>query len=132
MGLPPDGNHRVVQAGRVYVASYGPHHSARNPEEEHAGNGAIQLALAVHTRSPKSLTSLLLYFFVFSWRTLRIMLFMVIERFKDGDAAPIGKRFKFRGRMLPEGVTYHASWVDSTGTRCFQVMETLRLELLNT
>ncbi len=60
------------------------------------------------------------------------MLFMVIERFKDGDAAPIGKRFKFRGRMLPEGVTYHASWVDSTGTRCFQVMETLRLELLNT
>ncbi|MGB2887565.1 MAG: DUF3303 family protein [Candidatus Acidiferrales bacterium] len=57
---------------------------------------------------------------------------MVIERFKHGDAGPIGKRFKLSGRMLPEGATYHASWVDSTGTRCFQVMETLRPELLNT
>jgi len=56
---------------------------------------------------------------------------MVIERFKHGDAVPIGKRFKLSGRMLPEGVTYHASWVDSTGTRCFQVMEALRPELLN-
>jgi hypothetical protein len=60
------------------------------------------------------------------------MLFMVIERFKHGDAEPIGKRFQRSGRMLPEGVTYHASWVDSTGTRCFQIMETLHPELLNT
>jgi Protein of unknown function (DUF3303) len=60
------------------------------------------------------------------------MLFMVMERFKHGDAGPVGKRFKRRGRMLPEGVTYHASWVDSTGSRCFQVMETLHPELLNT
>jgi hypothetical protein len=58
------------------------------------------------------------------------MLFMVIERFKQGDAALIGERFKRRGRMLPEGVAYHASWVDSAGTRCFQVMEALRPELL--
>jgi hypothetical protein len=34
--------------------------------------------------------------------------------------------------MLPESVTYHESWVDSTGTRRFQVMETLHPELLNT
>lgn len=60
------------------------------------------------------------------------MLLMVIERFKHGDAGPIGERFKRSGRMLPEGVTYHASWVDSTGTRCFQLMETLHPELLNT
>ncbi len=60
------------------------------------------------------------------------MLFMVIERFKQGDARPIGKRFKVSGRMLPEGVTYHASWVDSTGTRCFQLMEAERPEWLNT
>jgi hypothetical protein len=60
------------------------------------------------------------------------MLFMVIERFKHGDAAPVGKRFQLRGRMLPEGVTYHASWVDSAGTRCFQLMETPHPELLNT
>ena len=25
--------------------------------------------------------------------------------------------------MLPEGVTYHASWVEPSGARCFQVME---------
>ena len=59
------------------------------------------------------------------------MLFMVIERFKNGDAKLIGERFKRSGRMLPEGVTYHASWVDSAGSCCFQVMEAPRLELLN-
>ncbi len=25
--------------------------------------------------------------------------------------------------MLPQDVTYHASWMDSAGTRCFQLME---------
>ena len=25
--------------------------------------------------------------------------------------------------MLPEGVVYHASWVEPSGARCFQVME---------
>ena len=59
------------------------------------------------------------------------MLFMVIERFKDGDARPIGERFKLSGRMLPEGVTYHASWVDAGGTRCFQIMEAPDAESLN-
>jgi hypothetical protein len=59
------------------------------------------------------------------------MLFMVIERFKDGDTQAIGKRFKQNGRMLPEGVTYHASWVDLEGTRCYQVMEAPSRELLN-
>ena len=29
------------------------------------------------------------------------------------------------------GVIYHASWVNSTGTRCFQLMETPCLELLD-
>jgi len=51
------------------------------------------------------------------------MLFMVIERFKDGSLKLIGERFQRQGRMLPEGVVYHASWVDSDGGRCFQVME---------
>ena len=51
------------------------------------------------------------------------MLLMVIERFKNGDAGPIGKRFRRDGRMLPEGVIYHASWVDPAGARCFQLME---------
>jgi hypothetical protein len=59
------------------------------------------------------------------------MLFMVIERFKDGDARPVGERFRHSGRMLPEGVSYHASWVDAAGARCFQIMEALHPELLN-
>ena len=58
------------------------------------------------------------------------MLFMVIESFKDGDIRAIGERFKRSGRMLPEGLLYHASWVESTGARCFQVMETADPELL--
>ena len=59
------------------------------------------------------------------------MLFMVIERFKHGDARPIGERFRRNGRMMPEGVVYHASWVDSSGSRCFQVMEAPHPELLS-
>jgi hypothetical protein len=58
------------------------------------------------------------------------MLFMVIERFKDGDPNPAGERFRRCGRILPEGVLYHASWVDSAGARCFQVMEAPNPELL--
>jgi hypothetical protein len=59
------------------------------------------------------------------------MLFMVIERFKDGNAAPVGERFRRTGRMLPDGVTYHASWVDPAGMRCFQVMEAPQREALD-
>ena len=65
------------------------------------------------------------------WAKLPRMLFMVIERFKHGDAKAIGNRFRQSGRMLPEGVAYHASWVDSTGTRCFQIMEAPQLESLS-
>jgi hypothetical protein len=56
------------------------------------------------------------------------MLFMVIERFKDTHL--IEERFKREGRMLPEGVTYQASWVDPAGGRCFQLMEASHAELL--
>lgn len=59
------------------------------------------------------------------------MLYMVIEHFRHGDAAAIGKRFQQSGRMLPEGVSHHASWVDLTGARCFQVMESPNMESLN-
>jgi hypothetical protein len=47
------------------------------------------------------------------------MLFMVIEDFKDGDPSPIRERFIRDGRMLPEGVVYHASWVDPTKCTVF-------------
>lgn len=49
------------------------------------------------------------------------MLFMVIERFKNTSA--VGDRFGRQGRMLPPGVSYHASWIDPKGQRCFQLME---------
>jgi hypothetical protein len=58
------------------------------------------------------------------------MLFMVIERFKNGDAKAIGERFARDGRMLPPGVTYHVSWVDAESARCFQIMEADSVESL--
>ena len=51
------------------------------------------------------------------------MLFMVIERFKGGDAAPVYRRFRERGRLLPEGLRYVDSWPAADLTRCFQLME---------
>lgn len=62
--------------------------------------------------------------------TLRRMLFLVIERFKHGNLRLIRERYARHGRMLSEGVIYHASWVDSRGTRCFQVMEAPQAESL--
>ncbi|MDX2313017.1 MAG: DUF3303 family protein [Gammaproteobacteria bacterium] len=52
------------------------------------------------------------------------MLYMVIERFKNQDAAPVYRRFGERGRIMPEGLEYVSSWVDMKLERCFQVMET--------
>ena len=51
------------------------------------------------------------------------MLFMVIEHFRNADFRAVGDRFKRNGRMLPEGVVYHASWMDSLNARCLQIME---------
>ena len=59
------------------------------------------------------------------------MLYMVIERFKGDSIKLVGERFRQSGRMLPEGVTYHASWVEPDGGRCFQIMEASSPELLN-
>ena len=51
------------------------------------------------------------------------MLFMVIERFKNGQAEAVYKRFEERGRMLPEGLKYIESWTEENFDRCFQLME---------
>jgi hypothetical protein len=51
-------------------------------------------------------------------------LYLVIERFKAGDAAPVYRRFRERGRLAPEGLAYVAGWVDTNFERCYQVMET--------
>lgn len=52
------------------------------------------------------------------------MLFMVIERFKNRDAATVYRRFEERGRMMPDGLKYIDSWVEANFDRCFQLMET--------
>ncbi|HUA58757.1 MAG TPA: DUF3303 family protein [Verrucomicrobiae bacterium] len=58
------------------------------------------------------------------------MLFLVIERFPNGDPAPVGERFRRLGRMMPEGVVYHASWVETNGARCYQIMEAPGVEAI--
>ena len=50
------------------------------------------------------------------------MLFMVIEHFRNGDAAAVYQRYRERGRMMPEGLEYVDSWVESSLGRCFQLM----------
>jgi len=47
---------------------------------------------------------------------------MVIEKFKDAPA--IYQRLSEKGRMMPEGLKYVASWIDQNVKTCWQVMET--------
>ena len=52
------------------------------------------------------------------------MLYMVIEHFKNRDAAAaVYRRFREHGRMAPEGLKYVDSWVETNFDRCFQLME---------
>ena len=51
------------------------------------------------------------------------MLYMIIERFKNGDPIPVYRRFRDEGRHMPENLKYLASWVTADMTRCYQVME---------
>lgn len=51
-------------------------------------------------------------------------MYMIVERFKGGDAAPVYRRFRDRGRLAPDGLVYVSSWVDATLSLCFQLMET--------
>ncbi len=60
------------------------------------------------------------------------MLFMVIERFKSGQALEIYRRFQEKGRMMPEGLKYVDSWIEVNFDRCFQLMECDDLRLLQT
>lgn len=57
------------------------------------------------------------------------MLYMVIEQFRD--TGRLAERFRECGRMMPEGLIYHASWIDPAALRCFQVMEAPARELLD-
>jgi hypothetical protein len=48
---------------------------------------------------------------------------MIVEHFRGGDARPVYERFRARGRMAPEGLTYINSWVTDDLRTCYQVME---------
>jgi Protein of unknown function (DUF3303) len=58
------------------------------------------------------------------------MLFMVVERFKGRDPAPIYARLQERGRCMPEGLRYVDSWIEANFERCFQLMECEDVSLL--
>jgi hypothetical protein len=51
------------------------------------------------------------------------MLYMIIESFKNRDAAPVYRRFRERGRLTPDGLKYVSSWVTADMAKCYQVME---------
>lgn len=54
---------------------------------------------------------------------------MVIETFKDKDE--IYRRFAEKGRLMPDGLNYVSSWIDTDFKRCFQLMETENAKLFD-
>jgi hypothetical protein len=58
-------------------------------------------------------------------------LYMVIERFRNRDPAPVYCRFRAQGRMAPEGLHYISSWVQQDLTTCYQIMQTADRRLLD-
>ena len=57
------------------------------------------------------------------------MLYMVTEHFKDAPA--IYRRFRQKGRMMPDGLNYISSWVDTEFQVCYQLMETENVVLFD-
>ncbi len=65
-----------------------------------------------------------------AYERIFVMLFMVIERFKDGNAKAVYRRFRDKGRLMPEGLATVDSWVASDFERCFQLVACEDPELL--
>ena len=59
------------------------------------------------------------------------MLFMIVERFKNGNFKAVGERFRAKGRMMPAGVEFRASWMAPSGACCFQINEASSREALD-
>jgi hypothetical protein len=55
---------------------------------------------------------------------------MVIELFRNQNAKAVYARFREKGRLMPEGISFVASWVTADLGRCFQVMECEDVTLL--
>lgn len=51
------------------------------------------------------------------------MLFMVIETFRGQDGKAVYRRFRDKGRQMPDGLKFVGSWVSADVGRCFQIME---------
>lgn len=52
------------------------------------------------------------------------MLYMIIETYWPGSKEKIAARLEQKGRMLPKGLRYVNSWLEQSGNRSFQLMET--------
>ena len=52
------------------------------------------------------------------------MLYMVIERFREGAEPEIYRRFREKGRMMPADLEYVSSWIDMDFKICWQLMQT--------
>jgi uncharacterized protein DUF3303 len=59
------------------------------------------------------------------------MLYMVIERFKEGAAPEIYRRFRESGRTMPDGLDYISSWIDLDFNVCWQLMRTENFALFD-
>jgi hypothetical protein len=59
------------------------------------------------------------------------MRYMIVERFRDGDARLVYERFREHGRLAPEGLMYVDSWVTADLKCCYQVMECEHRALLD-
>ncbi len=57
--------------------------------------------------------------------------YLIIERFRNGDAVPVYRRFRDLGRLMPEGIEYITSWITADVSVCYQVMATENRELLD-
>jgi hypothetical protein len=58
--------------------------------------------------------------------------YMVIENYRAGCFDKIYNRFHKDGRMLPEGLVFIESWLEKSGKRCLQLMETENPETFKT
>jgi hypothetical protein len=52
------------------------------------------------------------------------MLYMVVERFKQGAMPEVYHRLREKGRMMPKGLEYVSSWINLDLRICYQLMET--------
>ena len=60
-----------------------------------------------------------------------VALYMVVEHYRNKNPLPVYQRFRAKGRLMPEGVEYVASWVEEDMGRCYQVMTAESRELLD-